>query len=214
MTTSVATRLRVRILRTIPTPWKQATKRAARRLARQSSPDGSLRLNLGCGFDYRRGYVNVDLSPSADCDLKMDFTQAPALFPANAVREVLLIHALVYLRLWQARDLFRDVYRILEPGGRFVVETADFEKCARAALDSAGRWEQYVEAVRGIYAFDDRLIAERRLYPPAAFGWSMWHLIDELRAAGFGEVQTSDPETHQRRTWRDSRVVAVKLPAP
>ena len=172
--------------------------------------DGKVRLHLGCGTDYRVGYVNVDLGADAICDQRMDFTRVGDLYPDDSVSEVVMIHSFGYLRLWQARDLLGDIYRILEPGGRLIMEMPELLKCARRALDSEGDLPSYLEAVRGLYGFDIGMVERRQMFTPYLFAWSTWHLRYELELRGFRQVSICDPQTHGPRPWRDIRVVAVK----
>lgn len=172
--------------------------------------DGKVRLHLGCGGDYWPGYVNVDLSPNGACDLQMDFTRIGEIYPSNSVTQVALIHSLSYLRLWQARDLFADLYRILEPEGVVVIELPDLGKCARKALECRTSKAEYLEAVRGLYAFDMEQIERKEMFTPYAFGWSSWHLEQELSEAGFCHITITDPKTHGQRVWRDTRIEAIK----
>lgn len=169
-----------------------------------------MRLHLGCGRDYRPGYVNVDADRRADSDVCLDFAEVGAAFSNESVSEVLMIHSLSYLRLWQARDLFRVLRRLMQSGGRLIIELPDLAKCARMALDSEAQPESYLEAVRGLYAFDLDQIASRAMFTPYAFGWSAWHLKAELEQAGFRDVRVCDPQTHERRLWRDTRLEAIK----
>jgi hypothetical protein len=172
--------------------------------------DREVRLHLGCGQDYWPGYVNVDVGADALCDLRMDFTRIDERYPHSSVVEIALIHSLSYLRLWQARDLFTDLYRLLQPRGRLVIELPDLAKCARKALADEGNPSEYLEAVRGLYAFGIDQIDHREMFTPYAFGWSSWHLKQELEKIGFNQVIVCDPQTHERRTWRDTRLEAVK----
>lgn len=173
-------------------------------------PDGKTRLHLGCGQDYWSGYVNIDSSPNAESDLCADFLGLRAHFADGSVAEVAMIHSLGYLRLWQARELFADLHRILEPGGRLTVELPDLAKCAAKALESEQDVPSYIEAVRGLYAFGMDQIESREMFTPYAFGWSAWHLRRELELAGFRDVRVLEPRTHGPRPWRDSRIEAVK----
>ena len=175
------------------------------------APDGQVRLHLGCGQDYWPGYINVDSSPTALCDLRLDYTQIAELYPVDSVAEIALIHSLSYLRLWQARDLLASLHRILVPGGRLIIELPDLSKCAQAALErSEHDLNNYLDAVRGFYAFDLEQIGRKEMFAPYAFGWSGWHLKYELEQIGFREVFLSEPQTHDRRDWRDTRVEATK----
>jgi hypothetical protein len=153
--------------------------------------------------------VNVDADRRANSDVCLDFTEVGAVFSDASVSEVVMIHSLSYLRLWQARDLFKDLKRLMQPGGRLIIEFPDLAKCARMALDSDAQPERYLEAVRGLYAFDLDQIASRAMFTPYAFGWSAWHLKLELEQAGFRNVRVCDPQTHERRLWRDTRLEAI-----
>jgi hypothetical protein len=173
-----------------------------------SPPSHELKLHLGSGADYRPGYLNIDSSPSARVDLRMDFTLIDTEFEPESVGEILMVHSLNYLRLWQARDLFAVALRLLRKDGVLIIETVDVEKVARRVLESAGRVDEYLEGIRGFHAFDMNQIARREPFVPYAFSWSGWHLDVELRRAGFDEVQILPPQTHA--AWRDIRVEARK----
>lgn len=121
-----------------------------------------------------------------------------------------MIHSLGYLRLWQARELLVDLYQLLEPGGRLIIEQPDLIKCARKALESTDNPIEYLEAVRGLYAFGLDQIERREMFTPYAFGWSEMHLKKELERIGFSQVMPYNPLTHGPRPWRDMRIEAVK----
>jgi hypothetical protein len=169
-----------------------------------------VRLHLGCGEDYWRGYVNIDANEHVKCDICCDFISVGERFKPASVSEVVMIHSLSYLRLWEARDFFRAVFRLLKPNGRFVAELPDLGKCAQKARDNTNNLPNYIEAVRGLYAFDLDQIAARERFVPYAFGWSGWHLRLELFGAGFGRVEILDPLTHGKRLDRDIRLIATK----
>lgn len=170
----------------------------------------SVRLHLGCGREYWDGYVNVDADPAANSDLCIDFTEIGEAFGDGSIAEVAMIHSLSYLRLWEARDLFRTLVRLMQPGARLIIELPDVSRCARRAIDSEGQLEPYLEALRAMYAFDMDWIARRLVFAPYAFGWSDWHLKMELEQAGFRDVRMCDPQTHGQRLWRDVRIEAIK----
>ncbi|SRR6266513_4311061 len=169
-----------------------------------------VKLHLGCGDVHLRDWINVDVSPNSAADVVMDFRYLGDALPASSVDEVMMIHSLSYLRLWEARDLLAALNRMLKPGSKFIAEFPDAEKCAMAIAGASRVVTPYLEAVRGFYAFDMGQIAARKPYAPYAFGWAAWHLEQELLAAGFVAVRTLHPLTHGSLTWRDSRVEATK----
>lgn len=171
---------------------------------------GHVRLHLGCGQEYWPGYINVDADPAANADLCIDFMEIAAAFRQGSVSEAVMIHSLSYLGLWEARDFFERLARVMQPGGRVVIELPDLDKCAARAHASEGQLATYLEALRGMYAFDMEWIENRRQFTPYAFGWSGWHLKAELETAGFRDVTILEPQTHGARVWRDTRVEAIK----
>ena len=169
-----------------------------------------LKLHLGCGAEHLDGYVNIDADPDAAADLYLDFRYLYRVLAPESVAEVMMIHSLSYLNLWEARDLFRELYALLEPGGKLIIELPDITHCARKILEAGQSLPDYLEGVRGFYAFGMDQVARREVYTPYAFGWSGWHLKEELERLGFREVTLLDAQTHER-TWRDIRVEAKKL---
>jgi hypothetical protein len=188
----------------------RAVRRRAKWLIRRPSRNAEIKLHLGCGPEYLEGYINIDTSCSANSDLRLNFTRIEEHFNPGTVSEVVMIHSLSYLRLWQARDLFASICRLLKRSGQLVIELPDLGKCAQKVLAKQGDVGEYLEAVRGLYAFDLDQIKNKELFTPYAFGWSGWHLRLELERAGFTRTELQDPLTHGKRLDRDVRVIATK----
>ena len=56
-----------------------------------------MRLNLGCGFDKRAGFINVDKQPACSPDQVVDLERLPWPWPDDAAEEVVLRHTLEHL---------------------------------------------------------------------------------------------------------------------
>jgi len=77
-----------------------------------------IKLNLGCGQNLKKGYINVDkfdsFSPEVVCDLEV----TPWPFESNSVDEILMHHVLEHLGA--SVDVFlaimKELYRICAPG--------------------------------------------------------------------------------------------------
>lgn len=101
------------------------------------SQSGLIRLHLGCGERYMDGYVNVDFPPetqslmdTSKADLYADLTELE--YEPQSVQEVRLHHVFEHFDRPTALRLLLDWYDWLAPGGVLVIETPDFERCARA----------------------------------------------------------------------------------
>ena len=57
--------------------------------------------------------------------------------------------------------------------------------------------------------FDLGQIERKETFYTYTFGWSSWHLSEELNKIGFKSVVVSDGDLHNYK-WRDSRVEATK----
>ena len=100
----------------------QASVENARRYVGKSH----LKLNLGCGREYRGGWVNIDLR--SDTDLQLDVReQLP--FEDGSVAIVYSEHFFEHLEFpREATRLLKESFRVLEPGGKFSVGVPDAEE--------------------------------------------------------------------------------------
>ena len=178
-------------------------------LKKKNKYQGEIKLNLGCGFDYKSGWVNVDTNTSCVVDLRCDFLNLDEYFEHNSISHVVLNHSISYLNLWQARVFFSKVLRLLKSGGKLEMEFPDILKCSKV-ISSTNSEEEYLEAIRGIYAFDLDQIKNSEVYFPYSFGWSGIHISTELQKIGFSKVEILDPTTHGPRIWRDTRIIGYK----
>lgn len=82
-----------------------------------------LYLNLGCGSDYRKGYVNVDDNSmwhggtESMADAHYNLNHFPWPFEDNSADEILMNHVLEHLL--DTASVLCEVKRILKPGGLF-----------------------------------------------------------------------------------------------
>lgn len=76
------------------------------------------RLNLGCGFDRRDGYINVDQEPTASCDLAFNLEREWPL-PDGCASEILARHVVEHIQ--DLKHFFRIAYRVMRPGAKMVI---------------------------------------------------------------------------------------------
>jgi predicted SAM-dependent methyltransferase len=78
-----------------------------------------MKLNLGCGYDRREGWLNVDLFAPCEPDQVLDIEAIPWDLPSDAFEHVLIKHVLEHVgadfQLFAA--IVREIYRVTAPGG-------------------------------------------------------------------------------------------------
>jgi SAM-dependent methyltransferase len=70
-----------------------------------------MKLNLGCGNDYREGWVNVDRG-DCKCDVEHDLFEFPYPFEDSSVDAIFLSHMMEHFPKDMFVDVVRELYRI------------------------------------------------------------------------------------------------------
>lgn len=87
------------------------------------------KLNLGCGFDKREGFLNVDHFPECAPDQLLDIESTPWALPTNQFEHVLLKHVLEHVgagfNVFAA--VMRELYRVTAPGGVIEIHVPHFK---------------------------------------------------------------------------------------
>ena len=82
-----------------------------------------MKLNVGCGTDLRKGYLNLDVVPLKGVDVVHDINKKFP-FPSSHFDEVMANHVVEHIP--NLTKLMREFHRILKPGGRLLIETPHF----------------------------------------------------------------------------------------
>lgn len=96
-----------------------------------------LKLNLGCGFDKRDGYLNIDIRTDVGADVVMNLDNIPYPFADNSAEEVIAKDILEHFSFRDIERMIRELHRILKSGGKLVIQTPDLEQI----MGSIGRGE-------------------------------------------------------------------------
>lgn len=170
--------------------------------------EGSLRLHLGCGGEYRDGWLNVDANPVVRADLHCSIESLPAIRDGSA-QVVEACHVFEHLTLTQARAALCEWRRVLRGDGELLLELPDLEACIRILGQETDEGGIDLGMI-GIYGWPPDI--DRDGAPQMhKWGWTRTTLTEALRHAGFGQVtfegitQTWRPAA---RVGRDMRVRA------
>jgi hypothetical protein len=126
-----------------------------------------MKLNLGCGWNYLEGWVNLDASAESAADRTMPAHDLD--LPDGAVSEIKALQLVEHLGFFKAKYFLSECWRVLAPGGRLTLETPDIEKTFRVFLDgdhkareAALGWVYGAETpgMNHLYCFPKELLAE------------------------------------------------------
>ncbi|MEW5951922.1 MAG: methyltransferase domain-containing protein [Elusimicrobia bacterium] len=85
-----------------------------------------MKLNAGCGRDYRNGYFNIDINPSVKSDALMSAHNLN--FEDSFFEEIIALHLIEHLGFFKAKFFLSEAYRTLKDGGILILETPHIEK--------------------------------------------------------------------------------------
>jgi glycosyltransferase involved in cell wall biosynthesis len=96
-----------------------------------------LKLHLACGHDYNDDYINVDFyaPDDAKCDVRFDVQKLP--YPDNSVDEIKAFHIIEHFHFFEIKEVLKEWYRVLKPGGRLYLETPDFLETCRSFVEGS-----------------------------------------------------------------------------
>jgi SAM-dependent methyltransferase len=84
------------------------------------------KLNLGCGGDHKKGYINLDWQPLTNPDVSHNLNTIPYPFDDNTFSHIDAFHVLEHLD--RPFDVMKELHRILEPGGKLHIKVPHFSR--------------------------------------------------------------------------------------
>jgi hypothetical protein len=153
------------------------------------------KLNIGCGTDYRDGFINIDGSDVlSKVDQVIDIGRTSLLrhFSPGEIDFILANDIVEHHYHWQAVAILRDFHELLAPGGRAQIRVPD----AKYIIES---WRMPLERKivllfggQDIPQGDAEMDESRRKFPQYfchKYGWTMGSMTAELKNIGFSRVE-------------------------
>lgn len=102
--------------------------------------ENRLRLHIGCGNVYKKGYVNIDAYNTEVADLKAFAHRLP--YSDNTVELIECYHLLEHLNDDQLHKVFNEWFRVLKPEGKLIIEVPNLVRNMEVFLNSdySERW--------------------------------------------------------------------------
>jgi len=145
-----------------------------------------MKINLGCGGDYKEGYLNVDAFDSTVADKIM--SSIDLKIPDNTADEILASQLIEHLGIAGSLYTFSECFRVLKPKKQLIIETPNlqitFEKYVK------GDREARKNLLPWIYGVDIPGMIHRFCYPD--------DLLEEtLKKIGFVNMKKEFFETDE-----------------
>lgn len=137
-----------------------------------------MKLNIGCGPIYKKGFINIDAYNDIVADKLMYAWDLD--FKDNSVDEILASHIIEHLGFIRSIYAISEWLRVLKPNGRLFIETPNIEKLFDKYLKSNEKRRR--EILTQIYGLEVKGLAHKFCFSPM--------LLEEiLRDNGFVNIK-------------------------
>lgn len=99
--------------------------------------NGQTKLNVGCGTDYKEGWVNIDNNSDNNIeklDLNFDMRN-PLPYEDGTVDFIFNEHFFEHLTVEEGQTAMKDLMRVLKPGGVMRIAMPDLDLAVKAYVD-------------------------------------------------------------------------------
>lgn len=175
--------------------------------------NGGKYLNIGCGFDHRKGYVNIDIDPDMEPDILMQAADLEKTFEPNSIDGIVMIHMFQLLHLWEALDFMKMAFNVLKSNGRLLLQQQNFTRIINAIskYNFMTNENLFMNIMNGLYGLDMKLEQSRYKYPMTQFCWPARSLVAEMTRIGFRNISAVDIEPEDLQPgWKDVLIVGTK----
>lgn len=138
-----------------------------------------MKVNIGCGAVYRKGFVNIDAFDDSVADILMAACNLD--FDDSSVEYIECSHVLEHMGAVKGVYALSEFYRVLKPGGILRIATPDIEQAFQNFT-----WKEYEDRkflMNWIYGLDIPGMHHRYGYPEEL-------LRETLSETGFVEIKT------------------------
>ncbi|HEU5078315.1 MAG TPA: hypothetical protein VFT72_03845 [Opitutaceae bacterium] len=154
-----------------------------------------MKLNVGCGTDYREGFINIDGSnslPRVDRIIDISKDSLLAFFKAAEVDYILAKDIIEHHFHWEAVRIMKEFFLLLKPGGKSEIRVPDAEYLIKSWRIPLKAKLTYLFGGQDIpQGRDAEMDNSRSLFPQYfchKFGWTRDSMKEELLGIGFSNV--------------------------
>jgi predicted SAM-dependent methyltransferase len=162
-----------------------------------------MKLNVGCGTDYREGFLNIDGSstlPKVDRVIDISTESLLSHFQKDTIEYILAQDIVEHHYHWEGVKIMSDFYALLIKGGQAEIRVPDCEYIIK-------RWRLTIDQKLNFLfggqdipqGRDPKMDESRKKFPQYfchKFGWTMKSMEKELRGIGFTKVTCKNAGTN------------------
>ena len=156
-----------------------------------------IKLNVGCGTDYREGFINIDGSScSFKVDKRIDLCSESLLdcFEQDSVDYILANDIIEHFFHWEAVKVLKEFYAILKPSGKCEIRVPDTEYIIKSWRLTFAKKMNLLYGGQDFSQGDNKEMNESRKKFPQYFchkyGWTRKTMEQELNGIGFSKIKT------------------------
>ncbi len=174
------------------------TKRVRRHLYRRFvapripvNPDGKIYVNVGCGLDSGREFINIDVLTLPNIHHIHDITDL-GMLRDNSVDLLYASHVVEHLPRPKLLPTLKEWRRVLKSGGIFRFSVPDFDNLIKVYEDSGN-----VETIR------DQVLGQNPPYNNHHTLWNYDQAVKVLTTANFTNVRRWSPDAVEHHDFKD-----------
>jgi len=145
----------------------------------------ALRLHLGCGNRHIPGFINIDIQNFDAVDIIADISKLD-IFRDNKVDLIYSCANIEHFGRHEWKNIVKEWYRVLKPGGILRISTADFSQCVQRYQK-----EEEIEELLGLIIGGQKDAFDRH-----GMIFDFKYLQRSLKELGFSDIKRYD--------WRET----------
>ncbi len=144
-----------------------------------------IKLNLGCGNNYKPGYVNLDKYNKTVADLIHDVDDLPN--ESNSIDLIEALQLIEHFDYIHCKYVLGEWFRVLKPSGVLIIETPDLEKTYEKFI--SGDLDTQKTTLQWIYGIESEGMEHKT-------GFTFNLLVNLLEEIGFEQIAREKQETY------------------
>ncbi len=161
-----------------------------------------MKLNIGCGTDYRDGFINIDGSntlPRVDKIIDISSESRLPHFSNKEIEYILANDIIEHHYHWEAVRILKEFYSLLKKGGQAEIRVPDAELIISGSLPINRKLNLLFGGQDIPQGHDPKMDESRKQFPQFfchKYGWIMDAMKKELYDIGFSSVHCKKAGTN------------------